>query len=101
MFGGQLKSRTISRGESGKSCDQKKTFIIFFHMKCVKVISIFYDHPKKPSNIAAMEIRKSVIRDRSESRERRLRSVERTRTHRGERRVPKLRYRVNREYSKS
>ena len=69
-------------------------------MKCVKV-SIFYDHSKKPSNIAAMEIRKSVIRDRSESRERRLRSVERTRTHRGERRVTKLRYRVNREYSKS
>ena len=47
-----------------------------------------------------MEIRKSVIRDRSESRERRLRSVERTRTHRGERRVTKMRYRVNREYLK-
>ena len=47
-----------------------------------------------------MEIRKSVIRDRSESRERRLRSVERTRTHRGERRVTKFRYRLKREYLK-
>ena len=55
MFGGQLKSRTASRGENGK-----------------------------PTSLASMEIRKSLIRDRSESRERRRMSVERSRTMRGE-----------------
>ena len=80
---------------------KKELFINFiFSYKVSEKSSIFCDHSKKPSNIAAMEIRKSVIRDRSESRERRLRSVERTRTHRGERRVTKMRYRVNREYLK-
>ena len=54
MFGGQLKPRTVSRGDSNK-----------------------------PASLAAMETRKSVVRDRSASRERRGISIERTRT-RGE-----------------